>query len=59
MQTETKIYGAARTGRGKKLHPAVKIEGKVWFQCSCPGTQQGSIYHSFQFFPGAQRTCRA
>jgi hypothetical protein len=62
VDTDTKVYGAARSGRGSKLHPAVKTLEKngrwfVWVQCSCPNTQNGRIYHGLQFFAGAKRTC--
>ena len=62
MEKETKVYGAARSGRGVKLHPAVQLlhNGRwtTWIQCSCPGAQQGSLYHGLTFFAGAKRTCR-
>lgn len=56
----TKIEGAAKIGRnGQKLHPAVKFsDGMVLFQCSCPGTQNGSA-RGTQFFAGMASTCGA
>lgn len=57
--TKTETTGAARIGRGTKLHPAVKdpVYGLI-IRCRCPGTQQGGAYHRAQFFTGLTATCR-
>lgn len=55
----TQATGAARIGRGTKLHPAVKdpVYGLI-IRCSCPGTQQGGAANRAQFFTGLAATCR-
>ena len=57
--TKTETTGAARIGRGTKLHPAVKdpVYGLI-IRCSCPGTQQGGAANRAQFFTGLTATCR-
>lgn len=54
------VQGAARVGRGGKLHPALRYtDGHISIICSCPGARNGSAHNRAQFFEGVQRTCRA
>jgi hypothetical protein len=60
MNEESKIInGAVKIGNGAKLHRAHKDEkGRLWIQCGCSGTRQGSAYHSARFFPNTTPTCK-
>ncbi len=59
----TKEEGVARIGLGAKIHPAVKLNGHVFFQCSCPGTKNGWANNAVRFlsktqYPNLTQTCK-
>jgi len=58
--------GAARIGRGGKLHPAIKWrrarqDGKSWdfirFYCDCGGTANGAAANKATFYGASAATC--
>jgi hypothetical protein len=59
----TREEGVARIGLGAKIHPAIKLDGHVFFQCRCPGTKNGWALNATRFlsktqYPNLTQTCK-